>query len=310
MIERKALVFNIQKYNTHDGHGVRTLVFFKGCPLRCTWCSNPEGQLRQYQVLFKKNLCVHCGACVPVCPVGIHRISPQSGLHESDPHIECIGCGKCEQACNASALAVVGEMKTISELMDIIEEDKPFYDVSGGGVTLGGGDPLLQPEAAANLLMACRQRGIGTAVETCGYARPETLLKVAEHTDLFLYDLKHMNSSRHYEYTGVRNETILANLKLLFEHRHNVRIRLPLLKGVNDGADGLAQLIQFLAPHKDSRNFKGVDILPYHKLGTGKYAQLGWEYQVAGNPGISDADLDRVAAIFNTAGIPVSVLRH
>lgn len=310
MIERKAMIFNIQKYNMHDGHGVRTLVFFKGCPLRCRWCSNPEGQMRQYQVLFKKDLCIHCGACVPACPVGIHRMSPQSGFHESDPGIECIGCRKCEQACTSSALAVVGELKSISELLEIIEEDKPFYDMSGGGVTLGGGDPLLQPEAAANLLMACKHRGIGTAVETCGYARSEALLKVARHTDLFLYDLKHMDSARHYELTGVRNESILANLKMLLEERHAVRVRLPLLKHVNDGADNLSHFVRFLLPYRGSRNFLGVDILPYHKLGTHKYGQLGWEYTVNADSGLNDTDLMRVAASFTQHDIPVSVLRH
>jgi pyruvate formate lyase activating enzyme len=310
MIERKALIFNIQKYSMHDGHGVRTLVFFKGCPLRCKWCSNPEGQKRQYQMLFKKNLCVHCGACVPVCPVGIHRMSAQSGLHEVLGDIECVGCRKCEQACTASALAMVGEMKTISELMEVIEEDRPFYEVSGGGVTLGGGDPLMQPEAAANLLMVCRQRGINTAMETCGYARPETLMKVAEHTDLFLYDVKHMNSDRHYELTGVRNESILSNLKLLFGHRCNVRIRVPLLKNVNDSEHDFHQLIHFLLPYKDYKNFKGIDILPYHRLGVNKYSQLGWEYPVADDSGLNDADIDRMAAYFRKYDFPVSVLRH
>lgn len=309
MIERKALVFNIQKYSMHDGPGVRTLVFFKGCPLRCKWCSNPEGQLRQYQVLYKKNLCIHCGACVPVCPVGIHRISAD-GLHEVRQDIECVGCRKCEQACAASALAVVGELKTISELMEVVEEDRPFYEVSGGGVTLGGGDPLMQPEAAANLLMVCRQRCINTAVETCGYARPETLMKVAEHTDLFLYDVKHMRSERHHELTGVRNESILGNLKMLLDHRHNVRIRVPLLKNVNDGEDFFRQLVQFLLPYKDYKNFKGMDVLPYHRLGVNKYSQLGWEYSVAGDAGLDEADLARVAAYFRQSEFPVSVLRH
>ncbi|MBI4806562.1 MAG: choline TMA-lyase-activating enzyme [Desulfovibrio sp.] len=310
MIERKALIFNIQKYNTHDGHGVRTLVFFKGCPLRCKWCSNPEGQVRQYQVLFKKNLCVHCGACVPVCPVGIHKMPPHSRQHEIARNIECIGCRKCEEACTVSALAVSGEKKTISELVEIIEEDKPFYDMSGGGVTLGGGDPLMQPEAAANLLMVCRQRGINTAVETCGYARPETLMKIAEYTDLFLYDVKHMNSERHYELTGVRNESILSNLKMLFEYRHNVRIRIPLLKDVNDTMDDCRKLIQFLMPFKDFKNFKGIDILPYHKLGTNKYSQLGWDYRMGGDPVLNSTDLDRITACFDEHDLRVSVLRH
>jgi len=310
MIERKALIFNIQKYNMYDGPGVRTMVFFMGCPLRCTWCSNPEGQKRQHQVLCKKNLCTRCGACVPVCPVGKHRISARTRLHEIVQDVECIGCRKCEQACTFSALSVVGEVKTISELMEIIEEDRPFYELSGGGVTLGGGEVLMQPEAAANLLMVCKQRGINTAIETCGYARPEALMKVAEFTDLFLYDVKHMNSDRHYALTGVRNETILSNLKLLLESRQNVRIRMPLLKNVNDGEEEIRQLISFLTPFQDYKNFKGIDLLPYHRMGVGKYGQLGWDYTLEGQPALSDADLERLAGWFRASGFPVSVIRH
>lgn len=310
MIERKALIFNIQKYNMYDGPGVRTLIFFKGCPLRCAWCSNPEGQKRRSQVLFKTNLCVNCGACVPVCPVGIHAMSPDGRTHRVNADIECVGCRKCEAACNASALAVVGETRTISELMAVIEEDRPFYDVSGGGVTLGGGEVLMQPEAAANLLMACKQKGIHTAIETCGYARPEALLKVAEFTDLFLFDVKHMDSARHHELTGVRNESILSNLKLLLENRHHVRVRLPLLKGLNDGERELRMLVEFLRPYQDCKNFKGVDLLPYHRMGVGKYGQLGWGYALDGNLTPDDEALARMEGMFRAAGIPVALIRH
>jgi len=226
MIERKARIFNIQKYNMYDGPGLRTLVFFKGCPLRCKWCSNPESQKKIYQVMFKKELCVNCGACVSDCPVGVHRISALTQAHEFVEGSECIGCRKCEQACLPSALSIVGEMKNISELMEIIEEDRSFYEMSGGGVTLGGGESLAQSEAAANLLMVCKQEGINTAIETCGYAKPEQLMKVAEFTDLFLFDVKHMDSDRHYELTGVRNELILANLNLSVDRITNAVSRL------------------------------------------------------------------------------------
>ncbi len=310
MIERKALIFNIQKYNMYDGPGVRTLVFFKGCPLRCKWCSNPEGQLRRFQVLFKRDSCVHCGACVPVCPVGIHSMGPGNSSHRISRDIECIGCRKCEEACPSSALAVVGEQKTISELVDIIEEDRPFYETSGGGVTLGGGEALMQPEAAANVLMVCKQRGINTAMETCGYARPEALMKVAEFTDLFLFDLKHMDPDRHYELTGVRNERILSNLQLLLENKHNVKVRVPLLKGVNDSPDEMEQMIRFLRPYQEYKNFKGIDLLPYHKMGVGKYAQLDWDYPITGDPKLTDEDLGRVESCIRKYDFPVSVIRH
>ncbi|WP_291325591.1 choline TMA-lyase-activating enzyme [Desulfovibrio sp. UCD-KL4C] len=310
MIERKAHIFNVQKYNMYDGPGVRTLVFFKGCPLRCEWCSNPEGQLRRFQILFKKDLCVHCGACEPVCPVGIHKFSPGARRHEIDQNIKCIGCRKCEEVCPNSALAVVGEVKTISELMDIVEEDRAFYEMSGGGVTLGGGEVLMQPEAASNLLMACKQRGINTAMETCGYARLEVVQKVADFTDLFLFDVKHMDSERHREITGVRNEMILSNLIWLLENKFNVKIRMPLLKGVNDGDQEILDLIKLLKPYQDYKNFKGVDLLPYHKLGVNKYSQLGWKYPIEGDPKLSDADLERIENSIKKYKFPVSVVRH
>ncbi|WP_419781120.1 choline TMA-lyase-activating enzyme [Maridesulfovibrio sp.] len=309
MIERKAQIFNVQKYNMHDGPGVRTLVFFQGCPLRCEWCSNPEGQFKKYEILYKKEQCINCGACVSACPAGIHKMDA-AGEHIIDREIECIGCRKCENACLQSALAIVGETKTISELVEIIEEDRPFYETSGGGVTLGGGEVLSQPEAAASLLQTCKQRGINTAIETCGYARPEVVAKVAPFVDLFLFDVKHMNSERHREITGVRNEMILQNLIWLLENRYNVRIRMPMLKGVNDGEDEILQLVEMLKPYQDLKNFKGVDLLPYHKMGVNKYTQLGWEYPVEGDPKLSDADLERIEQAISKYNFPVAVVRH
>lgn len=309
MIERKAHIFNIQKYNMYDGPGVRTLVFFQGCPLRCQWCSNPEGQLRRFQVLFKANQCVHCGACVPVCPAGVHKMDAHD-KHYVDREVECLGCHKCEEICPESALAIVGRVQTISDILETVEEDRAFYETSGGGVTLGGGEVLAQPEAAASLLQACKQRGIGTAIETCGYARPEVIEKVAGYVDLFLYDLKHMDPEKHRELTGVRNETILQNLKWLLENRYNVKVRMPLLKGVNDGEEDVLKVVEFLKPYQDLKNFKGVDLLPYHKMGVNKYNQLGMEYPIKGDPKLSDADLEHIGDNIRKYDFPVSVVRH
>lgn len=309
IIERKAFVFNVQKYNMYDGPGVRTLVFFKGCPLRCKWCSNPEGLERKYQVMFKSESCMDCGACVAVCPVGIHTITKEE-KHVVNNSIDCIGCNKCKEVCTKAALSIVGEVKTVSELLEIIEEDKSFYDVSGGGVTLGGGEVTMQPEFAANLLMACKQEGINTAIETCGYAKSESILQVAEFTDLFLYDLKHIDSERHYQLTGVRNERILKNLKELLRRRYNVKIRMPLLKGVNDSQDEIKRVIDFLMPYRDYKNFKGIDLLPYHKLGVNKYKQLGMKYQIEEDPKLSNDELETIESWIKEYDFPVSVIKH
>jgi choline TMA-lyase-activating enzyme len=309
MIERKALIFNVQKYNMYDGPGIRTLVFFKGCPLRCKWCANPEGLEKKYQVLYKRNSCIDCGACVSVCPVGIHSISKEN-RHEVNRSIECIGCRKCQEVCTEAALSIVGEVKTISELMEVIEEDRDFYDVSGGGVTLGGGEVTMQSEFAANLLMVCKQEGINTAIETCGYAKLDAMLQMAEFTDLFLYDIKHIDPERHYKLTGVHNERILENLKELLHRRYNVKIRMPLLKGINDSQDEIEKVIEFLMPFRDYKNFKGIDLLPYHKLGVNKYTQLGKEYPIEGDPSLTGEDLDRIEGWIKKYEFPVTVVRH
>lgn len=310
VFERKATIFNIQKYNMYDGPGVRTLIFFQGCPLRCQWCANPEGILKKHRVMFKSNLCVNCGACDAVCPVGIHTISKETMNHEVNHNIECINCGKCVDACLKSAISIVGEVKTISELLEIVEEDRTFYEVSGGGVTLGGGEVLMQPEAASSLLMACKNEGINTAIETCGYAKLESVLKIAEFTDLFLFDIKHINSDKHFQLTGVRNEQILENLQELLRRKYNVQIRMPLLKGVNDCQEDIEAVMEFLLPYKDYKNFKGVDLLPYHKMGVNKYNQLGMEYPIKGDPSLTNEDLDRIEQWIRKYDLPVKVIRH
>ena len=309
VIERKAFIFNKQKYNMYDGPGVRTLVFFKGCPLRCKWCSNPEGLERKYQIMFKPTTCVSCGSCVPVCPQKIHSIS-SAGEHIIDRSIDCIGCGQCVEACVPDALKVAGQQVPISELLEYVEQDRAFYDQSGGGVTLGGGEVTSQPEAAINLLQACKQEGLHTAIETCGYTKKETILRFAEYVDLFLFDLKHIDPDRHFELTGVRNEMILENMEELIMRRKHVKVRMPMLKGINDSEAEIRGVIEFLKPFKEFKNFEGIDLLPYHKLGVNKYVQLGMDYPIEGDPSLDDADLDRIEGWIREYDFPVSVIRH
>lgn len=309
VIERKALIFNVQKYNMYDGPGVRTIVFFKGCPLRCQWCSNPESQLRHFEIMLKRNQCVSCGSCAKVCPAGLHSFA-EDGTHLVDRSKECLGCGRCVEACLPKALALSGERRSISDLMSVVEEDTPFYETSGGGLTVGGGECTMQPEALCNLLESSHQKHINTAIETCGYVRSEVLARIAPHVDLFLFDIKHMDPERHKELTGAHNALILQNLRWLLENRYNVRIRMPLLKGVNDGERELSMLMEFLRPYRNMKNLKGIDLLPYHKLGVGKYSQLDRSYPIQGDPSLSDEDLERLESYVQRFSFPVTVIRH
>ncbi|MGE4273345.1 MAG: choline TMA-lyase-activating enzyme [Desulfitobacterium sp.] len=309
ILERKARIFNVQKYSIYDGPGIRTLIFFKGCPLRCKWCSNPEGLERKYQVMYKEDLCIHCGQCIAVCPVNIHCVSEES-KHHVIRDIDCIGCRKCEEICPKQALSIAGEEKTISEVLEIIQQDALFYLSSGGGVTLGGGEVTAQPEFATNLLMECKRMGINTAIETCGYVKLDSLLMIAQFTDLFLYDLKHIDSDRHYELTGVRNERILDNLTELIRRGYHVKVRMPLIKGMNDSIDTLRRTLEFLKPFKSCKNFQGIDLLPYHKLGINKYKQLDKKYTINEDLTYTTEELDRIAESIREYDMNVKVIRH
>lgn len=312
ILERKARIFNIQKYSIYDGPGIRTLIFFKGCPLRCKWCSNPEGLERKYQVMFKEDLCINCGTCSSVCPVNIHYLQNKENglLHKVDRSIDCLGCRKCEKVCPKHALSIAGSDKTISEVLEIIQQDALFYLSSGGGVTLGGGEVTAQPEFATNLLMECKRMEIHTAIETCGYTKIESLLMIAQFTDLFLYDIKHIDSERHYELTGVHNERILDNLTELIKRGFNVKVRMPLIKGLNDSEDTIKKTMTFLQAFKEYKNFKGIDLLPYHKLGINKYKQLDMKYSITEDLSFKDEELDKIQEYINDYALEAKVIRH
>jgi pyruvate formate lyase activating enzyme len=320
ILERKARIFNVQKYSIYDGPGIRTLIFFKGCPLRCKWCSNPEGLERKYQVMFKKDLCTDCGNCIPVCPVNIHcfldeedqqlRGKPESPKHKVNRSIDCVGCRKCETACPKQALSIVGSDKTISEVLEIIQQDALFYLSSGGGVTLGGGEVTAQPEFATNLMMECKRMGIHTAIETSGYTKLDSLLMIAQFTDLFLYDIKQIDSDRHYELTGVRNERILDNLTELIRRGFTVKIRMPLFRGLNESEETICKTLEFLQAFKSYKNFQGIDLLPYHKLGINKYKQLDMNYPITEDLSLKEEVLDRIEKFIKKYDLQANIIRH
>ena len=268
-------VFRIERFSTHDGPGIRTTVFLKGCPLRCTWCHSPESQSAEPELLFREDRCIRCFECVDDCQLG--ALSSVDGTLVIDRNV-CRWCGDCADGCPTGARTQSGSVMTESRLMDEIVRDTIFYDQSGGGVTFSGGEPMMQPEFLAAMLDACRMRRIHTAVDTCGAASPGTLDRIADRADLFLFDLKHLDEARHRHVTGTSNAQILDNLETLASRGANVIVRFPLVPDVNDAPEHIERLGQFVA----SLGLSRIDVLPYHRAGSGKYPATGRTYGLAG----------------------------
>lgn len=269
---RKGMIFDIKRYAIHDGPGIRTTVFFKGCPLRCPWCQNPEGQEQVPEIMWHSSRCSEeCRACLSVCPQKAIRKEKKVVIID---HSKCDFCGQCIDACLYEALEIVGREAKVDEIMKEVEKDRIFYEDSAGGVTFSGGEPLFQPEYLEALLGECQERNIKTAVDTCGYARSETIEKISHKVDLFLYDVKVINDQKHKEYTGVSNKIILENLEKLSKKGKKIVIRIPLMAGVNDDQENIKKTVEFLLP---LRNIKEINLLPYHKGGAEKYKKLGKE---------------------------------
>lgn len=294
-------IFDIKRYAIHDGPGVRTTVFFKGCLLGCWLCHNPESQAFDSELMVRDGRCTRCGDCIEACA------QDAVSLNESSVDIDryrCDLCGACADVCLPEAIEIVGRDVTVADLMEEVEKDVVYYDESGGGVTVSGGEPFAQPEFLLELLSSCKARGIRTAVDTCGHTAPDVFQTVAEHVDLFLYDLKIMNDERHREFTGVGVDSIHGNLRWLAEQGAAVVVRFPLLPGINDDEENIRAMGGFLA---SLENRPPVDILPYHRAGVDKYDRLGREPRLPETPLPSDEAIAAVARQLEGFGIHVTV---
>ena len=264
------LVFNIQKFSIHDGPGIRTTVFLKGCPLRCLWCHNPEGLEKASEIEFEPTKCIGCRACVPACPKSCHRFG-EDGAHQFD-RASCVRCGTCVDACLPGSLKRVGVETSVEDALNKVLADKIFYETSGGGMTVSGGEPFFQPEFTIALLRAAKAEGLHTAVETSGFCSRDTILSALPYVDLFLYDYKATGDELHKRLTGVPQSPILANLKEVSDGGGTIVLRCPIVPGANDTEEHFAAIAALM---ESTPGIESADLEPYHPLGTGKAPKIG-----------------------------------
>ena len=301
MSELHGLIFDIRKFSVHDGPGIRTTVFFKGCPLSCWWCHNPESQSTAQEVMLWESRCIRCGSCVSTCV--LEAISQVGGEIVTDRDV-CTVCGSCISTCAAEARELVGKRMTVSEVMREIERDVAFFEESDGGVTFSGGEPLAQRAFLAELLAACKALEIHTTVDTSGYTPWKALDSIRTNTDLFLYDLKLMDDTRHREFTGVPNGLILHTLRALSERGHRIILRVPVIPGINDDAQNLQEIGEFAAslPHLER-----LDLLPYHHSALGKYERLNKPYHLPDTRPPETERMDEIVHLLEAQNLIVKV---
>ncbi len=293
----RGIIFNIQRFCTHDGPGIRTTVFVKGCPLHCPWCHNPEGMDRDLEIALDPRKCIGCRACLENCTRGGHEIGPDGEhLYHNE---RCVLCGSCAEGCYAGAIEMIGEEKTAQEVMDVVVRDKPFYDNSSGGVTLSGGEPMYQPEFSAAILTLSREQGIATAVESSCATSWNVIQSLDGLVDLWMIDIKHMDPGRHRELTGGDNGIILENVRKLATSGVGMILRLPLVPGHNDEEATLRSLGAFASEVQPSG---GLEVMPFHRFGEGKYDRIRKDYTLQDMESAEDDDVRRAVELLREAG--------
>lgn len=294
------LIFDIKKYAINDGPGIRTTVFFQGCPLACQWCHNPESRSVKPVLMYRANRCVLCGACVEKCPQ--HAIT-LNGFAVTDRSL-CKTCGACAETCYNDAREISGYTASVDQVMSEVLRDISFFEGSGGGVTFSGGEPLLQHRFLLDLLNACREHELHTVVDTSGFAAWGVLNSLREFVDLFLFDLKLMDDERHIRYTGVSNKVILSNLTQLADAGSVITIRIPLIPGINDDDENLQASGEFI---RSLPNISGVELMGYHDLAASKYEALGLEYELENIIAPDKDQLVRYARLLEQLGLQVKI---
>ncbi|MDP7485941.1 MAG: glycyl-radical enzyme activating protein [Dehalococcoidia bacterium] len=313
-LDIQGLVLDVDQFASHDGPGIRTAVFLKGCPLSCVWCHSPESQSVHPELLYQSERCNGCGLCPATCPEqalilttaestpGKETVDGISQIAVLDRDA-CTACGKCVEVCYPGALRIGGAPTTVGEILRQIEADAPFFTSSGGGVTLSGGEPARQAEFSYNFLLACQKSGVHTAMETTGYARTEVMQHLAGVTDLLLFDVKFVNSADHRKFAGVPNELIIHNLKTLANEGHTIQVRVPCIPGINDSVNQIRETTELVS----EIGLKRISLLPYNSAAGAKYEWIGTPFELIGSETQNDNDMQTLADICSTAGLEVEI---